>query len=168
MADHITLQPHLSLDELERRYKACRDPVERTHWHALWLFAQGHRIAAIAGLIGLSEWSIRKAIHLYNREGPRGVRDRRHEHPGAPRLLSWEQQAELRGLLAGAAPDGGLWTGPKVALWMSEQLGRAVLPGQAWQTLKQLGYSLKRPRRRHPEADPEAQEAFKKGASPPR
>lgn len=94
-------------------------------------------------------------------------KDKRHQHPGPPSLLSAELKDELRRLLAGPAPDGGLWTGPKVAAWMAKQLGRPVLPGQAWQTLRQMGYRLKRPRRRHPEADAQAQEAFKKGASRP-
>jgi len=168
MATRIKLRDHLTLAGLEQRYKACRDPIERTRWHAVWLFAQGHRIAAIAALIGLSEWSIRKAIRRYNTDGPAGVKDRRHDHPGAPRLLSGAQQEELRQRLAGRADDGGLWTGPKVAAWMSAQLGRPVSPGQAWQTLKQMGYSLKRPRRRHSGADREAQEEFKKRASRPR
>lgn len=167
MATRIQLQPHLTVDEVEQRYKACRDPVERSRWHAIWLFAQGHAIASIVPLVGISDWTIRKAIRRYNGEGPAGVRDKRHEHPGAPSLVSDERKARLRGLLAGPAPDGGLWTGPKVAQWMSEELGREVSPGQAWQTLKQMGYSLKRPRGRHPEADVEAQEAFKKGASQP-
>jgi transposase len=163
----LSLQPHLTLDELATRYRACRDPIERTRWHALWRFACGEPIASIERLIGLSDWSIRKTIHRYNAEGPAGVRDKRHDHPGAPSLLAAEQKAELRGLLAGPAPDGGLWTGPKVAVWMGQQLGREVSPGQAWQTLKQLGYSLKRPRRQAAERDEAAQEAFKKRASPP-
>ena len=166
MSNRITLQSHLTVDELEQRYKQCRDTIERPRWHAVWLFAQGHPVAEIHEVIGLSEWVIRKVLHRYNCEGPDGVRDKRHDHPGAPSLLSAELKEELRELLSGPAPDGGLWTGPKVAGWMSEQLGRKVSAGQAWQTLKQMGYSLKRPRRQHPEADREAQEAFKKGASP--
>jgi len=167
MAPRIRLVPHLTTDALEQRYRACRDPIERTRWHALWLFSQEWRIIDIAAAVGLSDWGVRRAIHRYNAEGPDGVKDKRHDLPGAPSLLSAELKDAVRRLLAGPAPDGGLWTGPKVAQWMSATLGREVSPGQAWQTLKQLGYSLKRPRRRHPEADPQAQEEFKKGALPP-
>lgn len=129
------------------------------------MFSQGRRIIDVAAVVGLADWTIRKAIHRYNAAGPEGLRDKRHDHPGPPSLLSAELKAELRRRLAGPAPDGGLWSGPKVAVWMSEQLGREVSPGQAWQTLRQLGFSLKRPRRHHESADDEAQEAFKKGGS---
>jgi hypothetical protein len=42
MARHIHLQPHLSVDELERRYRSATEPHERTWWQILWLLAQGH------------------------------------------------------------------------------------------------------------------------------
>jgi len=32
----LSLTPHLSDAELERRYRACRDPGERSHWHIVW------------------------------------------------------------------------------------------------------------------------------------
>ena len=62
------------------------------------------------------------------------------------------------------APDGGLWTGPKVARLLGSWLGRRVNDQQAWRVMVRLGFAPKRPRPRHPEADPQAQEAFKGGA----
>jgi hypothetical protein len=71
-------------------------------------------------------------------------------------------RAELDQALAGPAPDGGLSTGPKVARWMSDKLGRSVRAVRGWELLQQLGYCSYVPRPRHAKADPEAQERFKK------
>ncbi|HEY0170080.1 MAG TPA: winged helix-turn-helix domain-containing protein, partial [Pyrinomonadaceae bacterium] len=70
---------------------------------------------------------------------------------------------ELDKALRSEAPDGGLWTGPKVAAWITERSGRAVHVTTGWRTLKRLGFSLQMPRpanrRRASEAE---QTEFKK------
>lgn len=65
----------------------------------------------------------------------------------------------------GPPETGGLWSGPKVAAWMSETLHKEVQPQRGWDYLKKLGFSLQRPRPSHRKADPEAQAAFKKEAA---
>lgn len=82
-------------------------------------------------------------------------------------MLDEAQRWELAEALEGPAPDGGLWTGPKVAEWIEQRTGEGTHPQRGWVYLKRLGYSLKRPRPRHHEADQEEQESFKK-TSPPR
>ena len=37
---------HLSVAELERRFRACPDPVEARHVQAIWLLAQGRTVGA--------------------------------------------------------------------------------------------------------------------------
>lgn len=65
-------------------------------------------------------------VWRYNTRGAAGLRDERHQNPGHPPLLHPEQEAELEQALEGPAPDGGLWTSPKVAAWISERTGRPV------------------------------------------
>jgi transposase len=48
---------------------------------------------------------------------------------------------------------------------MSVQLGRPVAEVRGWEALRRLGFSPQRPRPRAATADPEAQDAFKKGGS---
>ena len=31
---------HLRFEEIDRRYRTCPDPAERTRWHVLWLVAR--------------------------------------------------------------------------------------------------------------------------------
>lgn len=160
----LSLTPHLAADALARRYRACRDPVERSHWQMVWLVAQGHSGAAVARLTGYSETWVRSVIHRYNATGPAGITDHRHANPGQPRLVSPAVREELRAVLAEPPPDGGLWTGPKVATWLTERLDRTVSPQRAWEVLRSLDYTLHQPRPRATRADPAAQDAFKKGA----
>ncbi len=75
-------------------------------------------------------------------------------------------QAALTALLEGAPADGGLWSGRKVAAWMSERLGRPVDAKLGLVYLHRLGFSLQRPRPKHARAaTPEERAAFKKNSA---
>lgn len=161
----LSLTPHLTTDELERHYRTCHDPVERSHWQMVWLVSQGHTCPAVARLTGYAEDWVRTIVHRYNADGPTGIADRRHANRGQPPLVPPTVREELRAGLATPPPDGGLWTGPKVAAWLSDRLDRAISPQRAWETLQQIGFSLHQPRPRATVADPAAQDAFKKGGS---
>lgn len=165
MARSLTLPPHLPLAELERRYRAAQDPVARSHWQIVWLLARGDPTAAVASVTGYSVNWVREIARRYREDGPDGLGDRRHTNPGAVPLLDSSQQAQLQAALGGAAPDGGLWTGRKVAAWMSVQLGRPVGEQRGWEYVRKLGFTPQRPRPRATRADPDAQAAFKKGGS---
>jgi hypothetical protein len=54
MARRISLEPHLTIDELEGRYRSTKDPVERSRWHFLWLLARGLTATVVAGITGYS------------------------------------------------------------------------------------------------------------------
>ena len=164
MPRHLSLIPHLPVAELEQRYRTSRDPVERSHWHIVWLAGQGHSGAAVARLTGYSETWVLTLLHRYNDDGPAGMADRRHANPGQPPLVPSDVCEELRVRLAEPPPDGGLWTSPKVAVWLSDRVGRPVSAQRAWEALQRIGFSLQQPRPRAQAADPVAQAAFKKGA----
>jgi hypothetical protein len=54
MARHIHLHPHLTVDELERRDRAAKEPTERSWWHMLWLLSQGYTAVQVAAVTGYS------------------------------------------------------------------------------------------------------------------
>jgi transposase len=163
----VKLEDHLSVEELKTRYREARDPVERSHYQILWLLARGESAKGAAEITGYSTRWVSEVVRRYNEGGARAMGDRRHQNPGGRFLLSEDERRELLKALEGPAPDGGLWSGPKVALWIEQKTGKKTYPQRGWAYLKRLGYSLKSPRPRHRKADPDEQEAFKK-TSPPR
>ncbi len=67
--------------------------------------------------------------------------------------------------LAGAPPDGGLWTGPQVAAWIdaATEPTTPTWPQLGWVYLRRLGRTPQVPRPRHARAaSPEAQLAWQK------
>ncbi len=164
MPRRLTLTAHLSVDDLGARYRHAPDPVERSHYQILWLLAQGSPTAQVAAVTGYSLDWIRTLARRYNAGGPAALGDRRHTNPGAAPLLTPDLQTHLITGLDGPAPDGGVWTGPKVAAWMAERLGHPVHSQRGWEVLRRLGFTLQRLRPRHVQADPDAQAAFKKSS----
>jgi transposase len=140
MPRRITIQPRLSLEELENRYRQAKDPVERSHYQIIWLLAQGRPSEEVASITGYSRSWIYELVWGYNRIGPDTLGDKRHEHPGAEPLLDESQQALLRQVLQTPPVDGGRWNGAKVADWMSQQLGRTVSRQRGWEYLKAMRY----------------------------
>ncbi len=164
MSRSIHVATHLSVAELEQRYRAAHEPHERSWWQILWLLARGQTATAIADITGYNRGWIGQIAKRYNAEGPAGMVNRQRTTSWrAPRMLSAEQQEELRVALAGPAPDGGKrWRARDVADWMAARLGRPVVTQRGWDYLQRLKHSQQAPRPQHALADPEAQDAFKK------
>jgi len=151
----LPIVPHLSHDQIARRYRACRAGVEKTHWQILWLLTRPGgppAPAAVAAQVGLTPAWVRTVLKRWNAEGPDGLADRRAAANGGTPKLSDEQQAALFEALQGRPDDGGLWTGPKLAAYVRGRWGVAVRPETGWRWLKRLGLSLQVPRPRNPGA----------------
>ncbi len=52
MPKRISIEPHLSIEELEQRYRQGKDPIERSHYQIIWLLAQGRTSEEVA----LCDW----------------------------------------------------------------------------------------------------------------
>jgi transposase len=166
MPRRIHLEPHLTDDELQKRYRAAADPVERSHWHFLWLLASGMTATAVAAITGYSAYWIGQIARRYNTDGPDGVRDRRHAMCAGRPDLPVAQLTELGAAVAGPHPDGDRWCGRTVAQWLAERLGRQVGRQLGWRYLRRLGARWLKPRPRHVHADPQAQAEFKQHLRP--
>lgn len=166
MSRQLALADHFSSDELLERFRREKGRVARAHWQVLYLKSLGWPTVDIAQAAGYHREHVRRFIRRYNREGEQAVIDQRPGRTGSKPMLEKALQAELtRALEAGRAPDGGAWTGPKVARWIEEKTGRPHVHDQrGWDYLIRLGFSAQRPRPRHQGASREKQEAFKKHA----
>lgn len=53
----LPIAPHLTADEIARRYRACRGGAEKTHWQILWLLTRSDAPpppAEVAAQVGLT------------------------------------------------------------------------------------------------------------------
>ena len=155
---------HLSLRQLEARYRASQDATEARHIQAIWLLAQGRTVLETAEVLALVPRWVEQLAARYNACGPGALGDQRRHNGRTASLLTPELLAALTERLKRPPEDGGLWSGPKVAAWMARHLGLAqVHPQRGWEALKRLEWSVQAPRPRHPRAATPAQrEALKK------
>lgn len=56
MTRRIRLEPHLAVDERARRYRAAKEPHERSWWQILWLLSKGQLAREIAESTGYSRY----------------------------------------------------------------------------------------------------------------
>jgi transposase len=164
MSRSIHLATHLSVTELEQRYRAAHEPHERSWWQILWLLARGQTATALADTTGYNRGWIGQIAKRYNEQGPDAMVNRQRTTSWrAPRMLSAAQQEELRQALVGPTPAGAKrWRARDVANGMAAQLGRPVATQRGWDYLQRLKQSQQVPRPQHALADPEQQETFKK------
>lgn len=162
MANALALAPHLTTAELEAATRECDDPDLRERIDAIRLVSMGWPLVRVAEAFGRVRGWVRGQIKRYNEESLIGLEDQRRANRGAKALLSDEDAEALRKALAGKAPDGGLWTGPKVRTWISQRLGRPAGKRLGWRYLKRLNYSIQQPQTQHGSANVEDQAAYKK------
>jgi transposase len=162
MAKRVEVKTELTSQELHERSRQASELVERTHWHMLWLMKEGHTPQEVASRVGYTAAWVRKIVRRYNDQGEQGITNHRLSLPGAKPLLDQELQNELDQALQQAPQDEGLWSGPKVAAWMEQKLGRPVDKRRGWDDLQRLRDSTRVPRPQHEEASEAEQSAFKK------
>src|SRR5215203_4925067 len=160
---------HLSVSALEQQYRSCTDVTAARHLQTIWLLAKGHEMAEVAATVSYAQRWVERLLARYNAQGPQALGDLRRRNGTSPTILKPDLLDKLKARLREPPPDGGLWTSPKVAAWMAGERGRAaVLPQRGWEALKAIGWSVQKPRPRHPAAaTPEEREAFKKSWSRP-
>ena len=155
-----SLADHLSETELRERYLSSPRRSEGIRWHALVLKSQGYSHAEIARITQRGTRWVSEIIRRYNRDGIGGIRDRTQDN-GAGLLLSETQQDELHQLLQTQPPDGGIWTGLKVLVWIEQQVGQELNLSTAYDYIHRLNLSQQVPRTHHRKADKDAQETLK-------
>lgn len=167
MPKRIELQPHLTTAELYRRYRQCRAPQEKLRWRALHLIAQGTRASEAALRVGRTSGWVTQLTQRYNRRGAQAVATQQGKvRPGPKPRVSAQAATELDAALRRSAPDGGLWTAPKVARWIADRTGQSVHETTAWRAMRRLGFTLQVPRPRPRRAASAAEQAtFKKSSA---
>jgi transposase len=148
------------------RRQARREPNRRAALRMLAIAnaLEGLSRAEAARLVGMERQALRDAVVRYNAEGLAGLYDR--PKPGRSQRLSEAEQAALAAhIFRGPDPkhDGvSAWTRADLCLWLEGRFGKTFHPSSLSRVLRRLDLSRQKTRPVHPQADPKAQERFRK------
>jgi transposase len=154
----------LSVTELRAAAKRAVDTRQACRILAIAMVLDGYSREAAAQACGMDRQTLRDWVHRYNQEGLPGLTDR--PRSGRPARLNPVQEAELVAWVeAGAdlAVDGVVrFRLVDLAKRIAERFGVCLNEDSVGKILRRQGYRQLSTRPQHPEADLDAQEAFKK------
>jgi transposase len=81
---------HLSVEELEARYRAAQDATEARHLQAIWLLAQGRTVLEVAEVLAFVPRWVEQLAARYNASGPEALGDQRRHNGRTASLLTPE------------------------------------------------------------------------------
>jgi transposase len=128
----------------------------------VWWLLEGRSRQEVMELSAYANFSVVAIINRYNALGIEGLKDRRHENPGAPKLLSDEELLQLAQVVRKDFEKGVVWNGEKVIRWLKDELGKELHLSRAYESLSAIGFSLQKPRPAHVKAEAVEQERLKK------
>ncbi len=67
------VREHLSISELERRYRAAKDATAVRHYQAIWLLAKGHTVPQVSQMTSFGTRWLEQLLSRYNARGPEAV-----------------------------------------------------------------------------------------------
>lgn len=166
----LEVETHLTLEEVEEIYRTAKTPTEQRRAHLIMLRLEGVAPSQVAHLLRIRPSTVSETVRRYNERGPDCLRDARCDNPGRPPLLDETAREVLNKVLQSPPPDGGRWSGPKVARWMEKYLQRedgSIQDAMGWRMLRALNMTYKSSRRRHTNsASEEEREQWKKKTDP--
>lgn len=153
---------HLSIDEVKERMHTDERPWVRQHWWIIYNALVAPRKAQeIALHIGVSVTTVHRIISLYNRQGAAaletpGKGGRRHQY-----LTLQEEKIFLTPFFV-QAESGEIATVAQIQSAFEAKIGHEVDDSTIYRLLNRHGWRKLMPRAKHPKADPQDQEQFKK------
>lgn len=162
MPKKLTLENHLTTEQLKRKYLRCQHSQEKKRWHGLYLMAQGTVASQAAKELGMSANWISETVNRYNQGGVAGVKNK-SKNQGS-KTLSKEELGELdKEIQSGKTKDERLWSSTQVQRWVKEKTGTQIHKTTAWRMFGKLNFTRQTPRPQHKErAGGEKQAEFKK------
>jgi len=158
------IEPHLTVEELERLGRRQATPQLYRRFRGIILAARGLSASKIAEALGCTQRAVQKWARRYNDGGPEALADR-PGRGGKPRLDPAEHDRLRARIDAGPTAEDGVcaFHAPDIRRILAAEFGVELGQQAVYDLLHRLGLSSLIPRPIHRKADPEAQEAFKRG-----
>lgn len=134
--------------------------------YAIYQVSLGQPSRKLEDLYNTSFKQITNWVHLFEREGIDGLKDK--EGRGRKSKLDTSHLTRIKELLLKQSPaDHGFntatWTGPMLIEWIKKEYGFEYKKAQIYNIIKSLGFSYQRGKGIYPETDKQKQETFKEG-----
>jgi transposase len=133
----------------------------------LSLICDGHLVAYVADLFKINKTTVQRLIHRLNQSGFDGLRDQ-SGRGRKPRLSDYAQirlTSDLKKSPREIGYDQARWDGKLLSYHLSTHYGVTLKVRRCQNLFKQLGFSLKRPRKIPVGSDPKLKEDFKKNSN---
>ncbi len=143
-----------------------KDGRVRQRLRAMKFISQGQTIPQVARRMDIAERPLRKWLHRFNKHGPSGLRDA--PRSGQPPKINWEQLEDFKRRVRQGVTEQdnvGSLGGKDLQQILPKEFNAQYSLGGTYFLLHRLGFSCLCPRQRHPQADIQAQETFKKSTS---
>lgn len=163
----MNVKAHHTLDELLTLYKTETNSKLARRIQAIYLARKSFSCSQIMDMTGAKRRTIQNWTRWYNDGRIEGLKDR--PRSGRPPKLSASQQRQLcKRLDAGATGSARtrILNGPAIQRMLEQEFGVLYCLNGVYELLHRLGYSCLCPRPKHEQANPQAQEAFKKTSLP--
>ncbi len=153
---------HLSIEEVKNRLKTDPRPWCRQRWLIIYnALVEPRKAEEIARHCGVSKATVHDVISTYNRLGVSAVETtgkggRRREY------LTLEEEKQFLAPFFAQAESGEIATVALIQAAFEERVGHEVDDSTIYRLLNRHGWRKLMPRPRHPQANLQAQEQFKK------
>lgn len=152
------------IEILEAKGRKIKGRLEYRRLESVLLRAkEGKTAEEIAVILKIHPRTVEKHHERYFNEGLAAFEAKSHGKPG-PRLLSAEEERVLFTTLEEKAEEGKLLKAAQIKPLYEEKAGKPIGGSTIYKILYRNQWSKKRPRPKHPKADPQEQSLFKKTA----
>ena len=166
MRTPLTITYKITTEEIKNLVRKEKDGRIRQRLMAMKFISQGQTIPQVARRMDVSERPLRKWLHRFNKQGPNGLSDApRSGQP--PKLKSEQIERFKQRVRQGITEQDNVCSlrGKDLQAILQEEFNAQYSLGGTYFLLHRFGFSCLCPRQRHPKADIQAQEAFKKSSS---
>ena len=155
------LMNHLDQEGLKKQMKASADREQFQRWQAIFLTSKGLSSKVVAEYVGTTKGTVHQWVYQYNHNGSDGIflQGRGGRRFG---LLTLDEERDLLEQVRSKAEQGRILTAYAVKVHIEEKTGKAVSKDYLYDILHRHGWRKVMPRPKHPKADKEKQEEFKK------
>jgi transposase len=163
MMRKTTIRGHIEQDQILREMQGSQTRGQFQRWQAIYLVVKGLRVEQVAEYVGVAKGTIHQWVFRYNHQGPESfsLQGRGGRRFG---MMSIDEEAELLESIRAEAHRGEVVG----AFWLREmvekKLGHKVSKDYLYDLLHRHGWRKVVPLPRHPKADVEKQEEFKKNS----